>query len=252
MRLFCDNITMIYKAEKTLSYSELDFKGFWKPENIFLTMQEAAGIHATRLGAGYEALKQIGITWVLVKSALKMEKYPGAGTKVCITTWPAPERRMFFPRFFIFQDEAGNLLGTASTLWALMDISTRTIVAPAAKGVTLPTPAEGPMKLELPGKIRVPEGEIKTDTVVPKYSDLDINCHVNNSKYIDWFTDHIPLDVHKNGHLTEIAISYSKEIVSGENVCLEFSRNDNQFRLAGKNGDQTYFVVNANWTEETK
>jgi len=252
MRLFCDNVRMIYTAEKILSYSELDFRGFWKPENIFLTMQETAGVHATGLGAGYEALKKIGITWVLVKSALKMNKYPRAETKVCITTWPAPERRMFFPRFFTFHDETGSLLGTASTLWALMDIATRTIVSPAAKGVTLQTPAEEPMKLELPGKIRIPEGEITTDTVVPKYSDLDINCHVNNSKYIDWFTDHIPLDVHKKGHLSEIAISYSKEIVSEETVQLEFSRNGNQFRLAGKNGDQICFVVNANWTEETK
>ncbi len=241
---------MIYTEGKKLSYNELDFKGLWKLENIFLTMQDVAGKHAEKLGAGYEDLKKKGITWVLIRTSLKMEKYPDAYTPVKITTWPEPEKRMLFPRFFTFQDDAGNLLGTASTLWALMDIEARTLVAPASKGIAVQTPAEPPLKLELPGKIKLPEGEIMESTICPKYSDLDINNHVNNSRYIDWFTDQIPLEVHSRGILSEISVGYSKEIRSGESVKLEFSRNDNQFRMAGKEGDQVCFMVNATWKEE--
>ncbi len=241
---------MIYTERKNLSYNELDFKGLWKLENIFLTMQDVAGKHAEKLGAGYEDLKKKGITWVLIRTSLKMEKYPDAYTPVKITTWPEPEKRMLFPRFFTFQDDAGNLLGTASTLWALMDIEARTLVAPASKGIAVQTPAEPPLKLELPGKIKLPEGEIMESTICPKYSDLDINNHVNNSRYIDWFADQIPLEVHSRGILSEISVGYSKEIRSGESVKLEFSRNDNQFRMAGKEGDQVCFMVNATWKEE--
>jgi acyl-ACP thioesterase len=241
---------MIYTEGKKLSYNELDFKGLWKLENIFLTMQDVAGKHAEKLGAGYEDLKKKGITWVLIRTSLKMEKYPDAYTPVKITTWPEPEKRMLFPRFFTFQDDAGNLLGTASTLWALMDIEARTLVAPASKGIAVQTPAEPPLKLELPGKIKLPEGEIMESTICPKYSDLDINNHVNNSRYIDWFADQIPLEVHSRGILSEISVGYSKEIRSGESVKLEFSRNDNQFRMAGKEGDQVCFMVNATWKEE--
>ena len=243
---------MIYTEGKKLSYNELDFKGLWKPENIFLTMQDVAGKHAEKLGAGYEDLKKKGITWVLIRTSLKMEKYPNAYTPVKITTWPEPEKRMLFPRFFTFQDDAGNLLGTASTLWALMDIEARTLVAPASKGIIVQTPATPPLKLELPGKVKLPEGEITESTICPKYSDLDINNHVNNSRYIDWFTDQIPLEIHSRGILSEISVGYSKEIRSGERVKLEFSRNDNQFRMAGKEDDQVCFMVNATWKEETK
>ena len=241
---------MIYTEGKKLSYNELDFKGLWKLENIFLTMQDVAGKHAEKLGAGYEDLKKKGITWVLIRTSLKMEKYPDAYTPVKITTWPEPEKRMLFPRFFTFKDDAGNLLGTASTLWALMDIEARTLVAPASKGIVVQTPAEPPLKLELPGKVKLPEGEIIESTICPKYSDLDINNHVNNSRYIDWFTDQIPLEIHSRGILSEISVSYSKEIRSGESVKLEFSRNDNQFRMAGKEDDQMCFMVNATWKEE--
>ena len=157
---------------------------------------------------------------------------------------------MLFPRFFIFQDEKGNLLGTASTLWALMDIKARTLVAPASKGIAVQTPAEPPLKLELPGKVKLPEGEISESTICPRYSDLDINNHVNNSRYIDWFTDQIPLDVHSRGILSEISVGYSKEIRSGQSVKLEFSRNGSQFRMAGKEDDQVCFMVNATWKEE--
>ena len=241
---------MIYTERKNLSYNELDFKGRWKPENIFLTMQEAAGKHAEKLGAGYEDLKKKGITWVLIRASLKMEKYPDAYTPVKVTTWPEPEKRLLFPRFFMFQDDAGNFLGTASTLWALMDIEARTLVVPAAKGIAVQTPAEPPLKLELPSKVKLPGGEITESTICPKYSDLDINNHVTNSRYIDWFTDQIPLEVHQKGFLSEISISYSKEIRSDSTVKLEFSRNDNQFRMAGKEGDQVCFMVNATWKEE--
>lgn len=241
---------MIYTDRKNLSYNELDFKGRWKPDNIFLTMQEAAGIHAERLGVGYGALRQKGIGWVLIRTSLKMDKYPDVHTAVTVTTWPEPEKRMLFPRFFMFQDGSGNLLGTASTLWALMDIETRTLVVPAAKGIAVQTPTEPPLKLELPGKVRMPEGEIVESTVCPKYSDLDINNHVNNSKYIDWFTDQIPLELHARGFLSEISVSYSREIRSGSTVKLAFSRNGDQFRLAGKGDDQVCFMVNATWKEE--
>jgi len=241
---------MIYTEWKNLSYNELDFKGRWKPDNIFLTMQEAAGIHAERLGAGYGVLRQKGIGWVLIRTSLKLDKYPDINTPVTVTTWPEPEKRMLFPRFFTFKDDAGNLLGTASTLWALMDIENRSLVVPAAKGITVQTPTEPPLKLELPGKVRMPEGEISESTICPKYSDLDINNHVNNSKYIDWFCDQIPLELHARGFLSEISVSYSREIRSGETVKLAFSRNGDQFRLAGKEDDQVCFMVNATWKEE--
>ncbi len=241
---------MIYTERKNLSYNELDFKGLWKPENIFLTMQETAGKHATRLGVGYEELTKKGITWVLIRAALKMEKYPDSSSEVSVTTWPEQERRMLFPRFFLFKDINGNLLGSAATLWTLMDIEARTMVSPAEKGVSVQTPAQPPLKLEHPGKVKLPEGDIQKSTVCPKYSDLDINNHVNNSKYIDWFTDQIPLDIHKNGILSEISVSYSREIRSGETVGLEFSRNGNQFRMAGKENNQVCFAINATWKEK--
>lgn len=240
---------LIYNCRKQLSYSELDFRGRWKPENIFLTMQEAAAVHAEALDAGYDKLRSLNICWVLIKASLRMERYPRSVSEVRITTWPEPERRMFFPRYFIFEDENGERLGTASTLWTLMDTDTRTIVSPVSKGITVDTPEKGPLSIPLPGKIKLPEGEIIHSTLEPKYSDLDINGHVNNSRYIDWLTDRIPLSLFEKGFIGELSVSYNKEIRMGETVSLEFSENNGQFRLAGKCGEQSCFTVNADWRE---
>ena len=131
-----------------------------------------------------------------------------------------------------------------------MDIEARTLVIPAAKNVSVATPPEGPLKIAPPAKVKMPEGDISESTISPKYSDLDINNHVNNSKYIDWFCDQIPLELHARGFLSEISVSYSREIRSGSTVKLAFSRNGDQFRLAGKEDDQVCFMVNATWKEE--
>ena len=238
---------LIYSCTKQLSYHELDFRGLWKPENIFLTMQEAAAAHAEALGAGYDALREKNVCWVLIKASLRMNRYPESISTVRITTWPEPERRMFFPRFFVFEDEKGEQLGSASTLWTLMDIDSRTIVSPAAKGISVDTPEKGPAVIALPGKIKLPEGEIVSNIQEPKYSDLDINGHVNNSRYIDWLTDRIPLELFRTGCIEGLSVSYNKEIRMGETVNLEYSENGGQFRLAGKCGEQTCFTVNADW-----
>ena len=103
-------------------------------------------------------------------------------------------------------------------------------------------------RIESPNKVSNENEEIEPKKI---YSDLDINNHVNNSRYIDWFCDQIPLEIHKKGILSEISVSYSREIRSGSDVKLEFSRTDNQFRMAGKENNQVCFMVNATWKEET-
>ncbi|MCQ2604027.1 MAG: thioesterase [Spirochaetia bacterium] len=238
---------LVYQKNIIHTYSDVDFRGRSMPSSLFAIMQELGSAHADILGVGYSRISAMNITWVLVRTSLEMKRYPASGEKMTVRTWPGPERRMLFPRYYLFEDKDGNILGTASTLWALMDMTARNIVVPSSKNISVDIPAENPCQIPLPGKIYQPEGETAVSSLTPKYTDLDINGHVNNTKYVDWLTDMIPLEIHRNGFLSKISVNYSKEIRAEDTVTLSFSRNGDQFRLSGRNGDQQFFTINAIW-----
>lgn len=243
---------LIYETDIKLRHCDIDFKKRWRPGVIFLTMQEIGETHAEMLGVGFENLIKKNMIWVLVRASLEMERYPELKETVKIKSWPGAKRRLFFPRYYSFEDKEGILLGKASTLWTILDAEKRTIVSPAEKGVTVRYPERGPYETAFPGKVKQPEGEITRREIIPKYTDLDSNGHVNNSRYIDWLTDMIPAEIHRAGHLKKITSNYSREIRFDDRVTLEFSHSENSFRLSGREEDKIFFTVNADYCKTEK
>lgn len=87
-------------------------------------MQDIAGRHADDLGIGMEFLQSKGLAWVLVRTRVRLERYPCNGELVRIQTWPYGWRRLMAIREFSFDREASDSpCGAATTAWVLFDIS---------------------------------------------------------------------------------------------------------------------------------
>ena len=52
------------------------------------------------------------------------------------------------------------------------------------------------------------------------YSDIDLNEHLNNAKYIDYIMDCFSLEAHKNYNVKSIDIVYMHEALPGETIQL--------------------------------
>ena len=61
-----------------------------------------------------------------------MDRYPEKDEHIYLTTFPMVNRRWFFPRYFLVEDENGRTIGKAATLWLLLDINTRHMAPPDA------------------------------------------------------------------------------------------------------------------------
>ena len=57
--------------------------------------------------------------------------------------------------------------------------------------------------------------------VVSVYSDLDVNCHVNNVTYIRWAIDALGSDFMDQAKLTELKVNFKREVFEGEKVIVE-------------------------------
>ena len=58
------------------------------------------------------------------------------------------------------------------------------------------------------------------------FSDLDVNGHVNNTKYLDWIDDLLPSAFHQAHPVREISICYLSEILEGQHLDLTWELQD--------------------------
>ena len=198
-------------------------------------MQELSEIHAAHLGFSRSSLLENGMMWVLYRLHVVMNEYPTYGDTLVETTWPCAIEGPVFPRHFRFNRPDGTQVGKAITAWVLIDLKTRRPLRPAALPGTIP-PSELPPSLPMPGMLRIAGGTpLGSRTVL--YSDLDINGHMNNTRYIDWVCDTLDLSALLSGTLKEFQINYISEALPGERIDLFAQTEGNTTLTLGKRGD---------------
>ena len=96
--------------------------GVLKPQVILQFFQEAAGNHATHLGVGYEALRTLGLVWVLSRVKVEIAGLPAWGDEVTLTTWPKGTNRLFALRDFRMSARGGDVMVRGTSCWLLVDV----------------------------------------------------------------------------------------------------------------------------------
>ncbi len=209
----------VYKKKYHVDYGNADYYKKLKISALFNFFQDVASLHAENLGLGVESLQENqGVTWVLVKILVQMDKFPNLNEEITVETWPQEPKKLEFERDFIVRDVEGNVIGRAISSWVIMDIETREI----RKTELFPGrfPPFNPNRA-IEGKI----GKIKAigplQEVYQKvigYSDIDINGHLNNSKYIDYITDCFSIERHGQYTVDTIQVSYISEALAGDKI----------------------------------
>lgn len=232
-----------YCTEYQVMTSNCDFRGTWRPSAILECMQEAAGMHAELLSIGRNTLLQRNIVWILTRSEVVMDRYPRMGETVTVETFPMACRRWFFPRYFIFRDETGEQIGYAGSLWALLDVNTRKMVAPGEWLAFLPDNRDLTAPMGLPATVADAPAEAEESDFLPVYTDLDINGHVNNVRYLDWACNALGIDTMRAYQLARFAVNYDAEILPGQAVHAALRRSGEQFSFSGfRDGARSFDV----------
>ncbi len=235
-----------YEEKIRLQTPDCDMKGPWRFSAVLEAFQEAAGAHCTALGCDRDTLVKQGIVWVLVRSEVRMTRYPRAGETVTLLTFHRPARHGMFPRYYKVTDADGNLVGQASTLWMLMSLETRQSVTQAEELVRMPDNSDIPAPMPFPGVIRSVEGQESKMQYRAVYTDLDINGHVNNAKYADWLCNLIGPEVLKDHEISTMILDYNAEIRPGQTVELILRHDEaGHYQLTGWVGGKKVFEIGA-------
>ncbi len=232
-----------YQETMELRTRDCDLNGTWRFSAILASMQEAANVHCMRMGCERSELIKKGVVWVLVRSEIRMDRYPSAGEKVTIQTFHTPTRHRMFPRYYLMTDGEGKQLGMASTLWMLMNWETREAVPEESLGVKLPDNSDAKPPMGMPGLIRPMAEEERISAYHPVYTDLDINQHVNNTRYADWVCNQMGTEVLRKKEIARMILDYNAEVLPEQELTFRFQQNESKCCLIGLCGEKKAFEI---------
>lgn len=213
------------------------------PTALLQMMQEMAGAHAEILNVGNQLLTEHNLAWVLTRVEVRMKRYPKAHERLHITTFPMPNRRWLFPRYFLFHDDAGCEIGCAGSLWALMDVKERKMAPASPAQERIPDNSDMTAPFGLPCTVILPEADTMPGEHTSAYTDLDVNGHVNNTKYLDWCCNALGIEVLGTHGIKDFALNFHLEVLPGQTVQTELRRTADSFSYSGFVDGKSHFDV---------
>ena len=196
--------------------SKVDCCKRYLPQAFMSDAQEIAHNHATAIGFGYKDMIDLNIAWVLSRLKVRYLRAPQWDEEVTLTTWHKGRDGIFSLRDFLIHDtKSGELLVEATSSWLIIDLTTRRMMradhALGEKG--LRTTFEQDAIAEQCQKISVPKEPAPEfcRTVKVMYSDIDLNNHTNNTRYMLWAIDSLPVEILQNREIDEFQINFNME-----------------------------------------
>jgi medium-chain acyl-[acyl-carrier-protein] hydrolase len=184
-------------------------------------LQDAGWYHATLLGHGHEvSLARNRAFWVLTRQHLVMKEWPAWGEHLDITTWIRPITGAIATRDFSLS-VGGRTVGEATSGFILLDAETRRPLKDGAASLDFEARSEGVLTLETP---KIPPLEMTTSMAKfqVRNSDIDMNDHVNNTRYAQWILDAMPMEWHRTYKLEDYQINFLIEAKLGDAVDVRF------------------------------
>ncbi len=195
---------------------------------ILRILQEMAVEHTESLGYPRSVTNEKGVIWVVAKQHVDIKRLPTYGEIITVSTYPHKPMHVLFPRTYEFRDEKGEVIITAQSIWALIDIKERKMVNPVDYDINVPDMSEG-RKFNMPLSNRIPFDLEGGGEIVAQYSFCDINGHINNTCYLDIAENLMPIEFLKDHRLKGIDIKYAHEVPLGSKLPVKFGLKDNSY-----------------------
>lgn len=206
-------------AKKKYSYNieaqDIDFRRRVSLRSLTNMVLMTAGRNADENGFGLLELQTEHYTWVLSRLVIDMDRFPTEQDSLSIETWIEHVGTAFTTRNFRMRDGAGTVIGHAKSSWAVIDMRTRRSVQLDSIPSMQQFVVDETVPVEEPGRIANVEGAGANSFTV-KYSEIDVNGHVNSLNYVQWVSDCFSLDFYRQHYICRFEINFLKEITYGD------------------------------------
>jgi len=200
--------------------------------------QEVAWRHADSADFGRNLMED-NLSWVLSRFDIIGGNLPKWGAPIRVFTAGRGVDKLFAFREFLVTDLNGNPLAKAMSSWVLLNTYTKKLHRPEE---VLPPALFDPLLKPVwqPDRIRIKGNLIFEEKLKVRYSDLDLNNHVNNTSYIRWVEDLLQSKQIKS---SKLLVNYLAECVMDDLLDIELWEAENKFQIQAKINDRVVFLA---------
>lgn len=214
----------IYQQNFYISDACVDRFGRLKPSMMLFYAQEVSGGHCDELALDYDTLARKRLFWAVTRHRVQVTRTPVRGETIRVETWPMPTTKVAYPRSIVAYDAEGREVFRAISIWVLMNLDTRAMILPGKSGIAVSGTLRG-TELAAPKSLLPVLMKNHTRRTV-RYTDLDRNGHMNNTRYFDWVDDLITSDFHRDHPVKEFTICYHNEALEGQTLDMNWEIQD--------------------------
>ena len=229
-----------YTETATVLNADADFRSLLKPSALLRYVEQVSADHARTFGMTDQFFKDHGVAFLVGKQALKFDRVPQRAEKLTLLTRAEASRRGSVKRITTVTDAEGKQVAMVDCRWIVVSLAENRILREpgwTVDGFWNET-VEGELPLQL-HKCR--EGLTSAGEWTVRYSQCDLNGHLNNAFYLDLVCDALPLEAVRKGPVTFASINYHREVPMGETVEVFYAPSAEGWYIIGKHNGQTSF-----------
>ncbi len=196
---------------------------------LFDYFQDIASDHAEKLGFGRQDLMKTGRFWALSRMYAEITDWPLWEDRIKLKTWPNGTDKLFALRNYEAKHSDGRIIAQATSSWLILDSATRKIQRPESSLSHFREhfqSSESPVRYASKIEFNHEEPSLSESFRV-RISDLDLNLHTNNVKYLKWIIDSFELDFVMKNIPWSVEINYLSESLFNELIFIKTSEDGN-------------------------
>jgi acyl-ACP thioesterase len=242
----------IWEASFKITAFDVDAFNRMRVNRIFDYFQDAASNDAELRGFGYNEFVPKGLFWVLSWVKFEFLSYPKFMDEIKIQTWGKKQHKLYSIRDVLMFNTKDEIIIRGTSAWLLLDSKS---LRPKILTRLYPEIEMLDTKdalTDLPQRINSVK---ETEMVFSKkigYSDIDLNRHTNNAKYIEMVFDCFNQNFHSEHYVKSLTVTFNAETKSGDEIelykaDLEPNSLSHYVEAKNKNNGQPVFQALVKW-----
>lgn len=225
---------MAFELEIMVSAHDIDANCTASPTSVIRYMMEAVDRNMLVCGPAYQELMEKGLSFIVSRSAVEILRPIKEYEKLTVSTWASESKNVSFPRSYVIKS-GEEIVAKGLSIWALLDVNNGKLIRGSEFSVKSYGVGEA-VELSVPYRFKIPVDTPMTLCGMRevRYSDVDRNLHMNNTKYFDMLFDFIP--ERAKIYMSSCLVSYISEAPLGGTLNIYISNPE-----TNENGETLYY-----------
>ena len=215
-------MSTFFEYDVRLNGLDVDSRNQCKASALLNHLQNSAALAAEDGGFSRETLvERYGAFWMLARSWYRLSRPLRFEDKLTIRTWHRGSKGAIMYRDYDILAN-GQPVGESVSAWVLASLGSRKLMRLGGIPELEGTGGGTLCKTMTLAKLRQPGDMIEAERRLMRYSDTDMNGHVNNTRYADFICDAVGMEaLTGDRYLAEMQIGYLAECRPGEILSIQ-------------------------------